>query len=1154
MFAVISTIGACQCDQGPITTDLVPKPYFPIQGKDCIPDSGCVLDFGGVQLNTSSQKTLVIENKGSADLYFKSFEITTTSGQDGVFIEVEKPDVVKHGSSGNTGDYVISFNPTVLGSDTAMLKIVAYMNKNTGETKTYEVALKGEGVEAAIDVCLLNDDDTTALMCPVGTTDCADGDKVAACQSSCGFENGKARECLVVDFGDYDWKNPDVKPIDRKVVVKNLGTMALNVSQAVAMQCPDTAPDSCKMSEMTAGREFLVTDPKGGMVNVALEAAQNQIMVLQYKPYEPGKDKGSLRVLSDDKLASELNVTLKGVSKGAKLCANPTTVDFGIVGVGQSAVKSVKVTSCGTEPLDITAWAVWNKESGWFSFDGTAPAPVSQMAPGDSMDVSLKCTPPKIAVGEGKLNMTVNDPSIATGIAFVNLVCNGQPPPECKLKASKTVVDFGKIAGGQTPTDVVNFVNLGDDPCTVSSIKAPTDAAFAIVEVTDDQKQGVDWQNQFGIPSGKSVNVKVRFTAPSKGDPKCKRTDKFTVNSNSAANPAQSVNLLGEGCVEPYCKFTVSQPYNTQTTINFGDVSPTGQGRTSTLEFTNSGTSDCVITSAGAGNTYVGTWFQYPTSGPITVKPRDKAQIHVKCKPNGTGPAPFNYMGIPDSMPDAQGAVNAFLVQTTDPTQPVKPPPNSFGFSKCGSNGWCYGLVCNGAPSKLDVIPSPVDFGKVTVGCCSQEFIVKLYNNGKQSLKIINLIAEPSPTFTVVSVVGHSSVPFDIAGYSSVDVKMKYRPSAKQTDTGKLRIATDAPNATICDANKVCWLEVPLTGEGWDTPHQVDTFDLGAKPKVDVLWCVDNSGSMGDEQNAMAANFPKFISYASTADIDFHIAVTTSEINEASQSDNGGDLITPGVFFAKKGYPRIIANVPPNPATPPFTPVVTGSKINDAFQANATVGTCCSDEQEACFEAVKMALTDPLINDPAANQGFLRKYATLAVIMMSDEEEQSDSPVDFYVDFLKSIKGPRNYQLLKVSVIAELDGNFDPANPSDIPSPQGCDPQNPTSGGERYIDLWKKIYATHKSGLALSICDANWGDHMAKLGLGTWTAPSELFLTRPADPGTIKVTMNGTELPNDPSNGYTYDPNNNSIVLGKNVNPPKGAIIVVEYDAQCPSC
>lgn len=58
-------------------------------------------------------------------------------------------------------------------------------------------------------------------------------------------------------------------------------------------------------------------------------------------------------------------------------------------------------------------------------------------------------------------------------------------------------------------------------------------------------------------------------------------------------------------------------------------------------------------------------------------------------------------------------------------------------------------------------------------------------------------------------------------------------------------------------------------------------------------------------------------------------------------------------------------------------------------------------------------------------------------------------------------------------------------------------------------------------------------------------------LSRQADPGTIVVTVNGVQVPDDPMNGYSYDPGTNSIVFGSAAVPPAGATIDVTYDAEC---
>ena len=48
--------------------------------------------------------------------------------------------------------------------------------------------------------------------------------------------------------------------------------------------------------------------------------------------------------------------------------------------------------------------------------------------------------------------------------------------------------------------------------------------------------------------------------------------------------------------------------------------------------------------------------------------------------------------------------------------------------------------------------------------------------------------------------------------------------------------------------------------------------------KIDILWVVDNSGSMATSQQAVADNFRRFIDKFEENGFDFQIAVTTSDV------------------------------------------------------------------------------------------------------------------------------------------------------------------------------------------------------------------------------------------------------------------------------------
>lgn len=60
--------------------------------------------------------------------------------------------------------------------------------------------------------------------------------------------------------------------------------------------------------------------------------------------------------------------------------------------------------------------------------------------------------------------------------------------------------------------------------------------------------------------------------------------------------------------------------------------------------------------------------------------------------------------------------------------------------------------------------------------------------------------------------------------------------------------------------------------------YQQNTSIDGSQ-KVDILWVVDNSGSMCQEQKVLRDNFRKFIDELNQTNLDFHIGLTTTDMN-----------------------------------------------------------------------------------------------------------------------------------------------------------------------------------------------------------------------------------------------------------------------------------
>jgi len=148
---------------------------------------------------------------------------------------------------------------------------------------------------------------------------------------------------------------------------------------------------------------------------------------------------------------------------------------------------------------------------------------------------------------------------------------------------------------------------------------------------------------------------------------------------------------------------------------------------------------------------------------------------------------------------------------------------------------------------------------------------------------------------------------------------------------------------------------------------------------MDLLFVIDNSGSMSEEQTNLAANFPRVISVLDAlkgGGVNYRVGVTTTAIGEqlallsflSSPSENGALLRT-----ADMEHPWLERGEP---------------MLSERFTRLATVGTNGSG-QEQPLRAAKAALTDRVAD--GSNAGFLRPNALLAIVVLTDEDDSSSN-------------------------------------------------------------------------------------------------------------------------------------------------------------------
>lgn len=314
--------------------------------------------------------------------------------------------------------------------------------------------------------------------------------------------------------------------------------------------------------------------------------------------------------------------------------------------------------------------------------------------------------------------------------------------------------------------------------------------------------------------------------------------------------------------------------------------------------------------------------------------------------------------------------------------------------------------------------------------------------------------------------------------------------------------------------------------------QQVDVFYQATIPNVDVLWVVDNSDSMAEEQQALADSFQDFYKFISNT-ASFHIGVISTDMHNP---DHSGRLL---------GDPKIITQDTEN--------------AEEVFRRNVNVGIGGTGDEQG-FNAAATAL-GPLIS--TYNAGFLQEDAHLFIIFVSDEDDGSFGEVKYYLRIFEQLKGKGNDGIIKAAAVV-----------GDVPEvPEECRAEKNVRPGERYAEL-----AEESGGIVLSICDDNFAANLDQLGFSAAGLKRHFSLSRRADPGTIAVwvkTMCSAEpMPEHVCNGdpiddchgrdddlygytcvlrqslphgWSYEEDTNSIRIVGDALPPFGSVVQVGY-------
>ena len=880
---------------------------------------------------------------------------------------------------------------------------------------------------------------------------------------------------------------------------------------------------------------------------LVLGCGEKATLTVSYSPTEGGLDSSWLKIGYDTGAGDHLlQVQLKGGEIVALLSAFPVPVDFGWREVDPDPPHSIPLilANDGNLDLEISTFelALWSDESVALVDAPTAEELPLIIPPGEQVVVMVTFAPTfetpyttapiaAVVLESNAMNDAATPDAALTweGTSIVNVYGRAEAP---SLQVTPgEAVDFALVATNLTTKRSVTLFNAGSADLMVDAITLEDDV-FAEYAIVSDETWGP--LKSTPVPGilepGVHKSVQLEYTNTGAEAPAAVAWALLRILSNDGTTPDWPLNLKATRASAPTCELEL-KPGNT----DFGIV-PRGFTKTMTVNLYNAGSGNCSFDSAlvndcdgfvfgaacpdpantvkQAGDSEVYSVVSAPPAFKEGLKPGQTYEIKIMFTPPDDAPL------FGDEFKDYAGfigvrAFNPYVDDDQDGQADLQFFPQPAGGGSATS--FPANLHGKSGVADLSVFPGELDFGVTTIGCYSQTFEVNACNVGTAPLDLTKFQqAGCSIEFKLKS---WPVLPETLDPQECVQFEMVYAPQDLGPDACGLELFTNASDTAA--------VVVPISGEGTFDTEQTDVFIQTSGQDVDVLFVVDDSGSMGEEQSNLGNNFSKFITEASAWNNDYHVGVTTTDIDEAA-----GQLV---------GSPRYV------------------TQTNwESFKTNVKVGTGGSGTERG-LAAAQMALTLPNISDTATsctanadcaepdacydgfcggpNRGFMRDDASLEIVFVSDEEDQSPADLSFYINFLKSIKGFYNDNLLHVHAI--------------VGPPGGCSSSSGDAvAGMRYIDV-----ANQTGGNVASICDSDFASALESIGEIAFGLKVQFFLTRPADPPTIEIKIDGVPC-EDQSGGtihWEYMADSNSVLFNEfgGCMPQPGQEIWIHYETIC---
>lgn len=812
-------------------------------------------------------------------------------------------------------------------------------------------------------------------------------------------------------------------------------------------------------------------DEPGSLGRVA--PGESRDLRIRYTPARLGPEASDRAVLPfafcPDAARCRSDLALRGEAVTVPLDCQPDPVDFGAVRAARSRSELV---------------ACLNQTQRRLVVDG------ARADPADGVAFALPLSAPRVLAPGARETFEVRaavEPGAEVGLrssrAFLASFDEGsglrapeQPVGlrlrvgDAALRWSPQAVDFGRVAVGQEATARLVLENVGTEVLNVAIL--PLEAPFAVET------------GALALGGGETTELRLRFTPTGPGPAA------GVLRLETDAPEQQDVEILlgGRGLVLPPCVSRLEPP-----NVDFGRVA---LRRTVTrgAQIRNVGPDPCLVREGALGETTPAD-FQLVEGGEqdVLLEPGEAWTFVIAYRPQRFG--------------DASGTLSAKLSSDA-------PPVVTFQLEGSGVS----------APT-LVLAPDEVDFGEQDPSCVGRRTI-EVFNPGPgridlTGLRLVsaNLGSSPFALADVPSGLAAGGVGLSLEAGDGFSFAVSYQP-ASANDRAVARVE-------LTRSDQASPVAVSLFAKGSLDPFITEGWRQAGFGAVDILLVIDNSSSMGAEQQALQASFPRFLNYARNRGFDYRIGVVTTDAEGGSVCPETGVQPPPDLEDGACGYlsegSGLMRRADWRLVDPSEQP-----SPEEAFRYVSDVGTSGA-AAEAGLRSATLALEPTRL--AGWNAGLLsRPDAFLSVLFLSDEDDQSPGNPRMYEAMLAATKGARFRDRFALSGI--------------VIDPVGCG----AGFTSRYLDA-----IARSGGTAGSICATSYDDVIDRLARAAAGLRDRFVLRRPAYSPSVSVVVDGVPLSavSQGKRRWRFDGEGNAVVFESDGVPREGSAVEVRYRPRC---